>query len=263
MPSLIVICFFLFRGSEFERNFDSNISNYPLAASIAKQDPNLRKIMLRESEAAYNKGGWRAANAALDVVLSANLEVNADDEHVLATSRATLVVLNRLKGNPSACKAFLLTGSRGDDFPSAGREMDELAATIRAAEENGFNRKKTGVNWIKPGDKEMLDNYRSVDLGPERLSAAELDALAKDADGDDELYFSAWIKRLKNLLSRCRSEAAYIERQRMSLTSWPDWMKAMLDVCRRSNVESSGLVCSQSISMNPQRQVDASGSRRR
>ena len=47
--------------SAFARDFDQNIARFPLAASIARSDPALRAVFLRETEEAFNEGGWSAA----------------------------------------------------------------------------------------------------------------------------------------------------------------------------------------------------------
>ncbi len=71
---------FLFRPSAFEATFDDNLAGFPLAASMASQDSGLREIFLRRTEAAFVRGGWVAANKALDISLAAEVEVYADDE---------------------------------------------------------------------------------------------------------------------------------------------------------------------------------------
>jgi hypothetical protein len=73
---LIYMC--LFRQSAYEKAFDENLAHFPLAASLARRDPDLRNIFLRRTEEAFNKGGWRAANGALKLSLATEVEVYAD-----------------------------------------------------------------------------------------------------------------------------------------------------------------------------------------
>src|SRR5271168_3535348 len=74
----------LFRPSWYERTFDDNLARFPLAASMASRDPVLREIFLRRTEAAFDEGGWVAANKALQMSLAADVEVYADDAHINA-----------------------------------------------------------------------------------------------------------------------------------------------------------------------------------
>ena len=60
----------LFRPSWFERTFDEHLARFPLAASMASRDPALREIFLRRTEAAFDGGGWVAANKALQMSLA-------------------------------------------------------------------------------------------------------------------------------------------------------------------------------------------------
>ena len=238
--------------TEFERDFDRNLAHYPFAASLAQRDPELRTVLLRQSEAAFDKGGWRAAQAALDLALATQLEVYADDEHVLAIARGTLRVLGKLKKAPSDCKAFLLAGARNDDFQDAKLELNESSAAHHAAIQNGFDRKSQGVTWSPPPDSAILDDERSLSLQPQALSPAELQAQAKYVDGDAAQYCSGSIKQLTNLLSRAPSEAARIKREQIYLTNQIAWVRVMGTLCRGQGDRSGGLVCTQALPMDPQ-----------
>jgi hypothetical protein len=217
----------------FEMNFDRNLAHYPAAASVAQRDPELRQVLLRQTEAAFIRGGWRAANAAVGMALATQLEPYADDEHVLAMTRTTLRVLGKLKATPSDCKAFLLVGVQSkDDFQAARPELDEFIALHNAAFQNGFDRKSQGVTWRQPPDDAILNDDRSLAMQPVPLSSAELQALAKYVDGDATQYCSARIKLQKNLLSKDPSEAARIEREHIYLTDRIDWVKVLRTLCR-------------------------------
>jgi hypothetical protein len=91
---LIYLCFF--RQSVYEKAFDENLAHFPLAASLARRDPDLRNIFLRRTEEAFNKGG----NGALKLSLATEVEVYADDEHINAISHANLAVLLKLENKP-------------------------------------------------------------------------------------------------------------------------------------------------------------------
>ncbi|MBV8839418.1 MAG: hypothetical protein JO000_23025 [Alphaproteobacteria bacterium] len=231
------------RASEFERNFDLNISRHPLASSLAQRDPELRKVMLRETETAYNKGGWRGAQAALEIVLG-TLQVYADDAQVIAIKSATLRVLYRLRATPADCKAFLLTGARRDDFPNARPELSELADAERVAIANGFERKSRGLTWRPPRDDVFFRDDRSLSDRPQPLSRAEIQALEDYTDGDATQYCNGSIRQLENLLSRPPSEAARIARDKIDRVRHTDWVKVAKTVCREQQGQSGGMVCS-------------------
>lgn len=236
--------------TEFERNFDRNLAHDRLAASLAQRDPDLRMLLLARTQAAYDRGGWRAAQAALDIALTTELEVHADDEHVLAVPRATLRVLRALERRPAACKAFLLAGARSDDFSDARLELDELVAAYRAAIQNGFDRKRQGVGWTAPGELAVVADERSLVLRPQALTRAELRAHADYLDGDAASYCGGSIKRLTNLLAKEAPDAARIQRQRTRLTGEIDWVKVFETLCRGHDAPADGLVCSPAVSVD-------------
>ena len=80
---------------------------------MASQDSSLRDILLRRTEAAFARGGWIAANKALNISLAAEVEAYADDEHINAITRAELALLRALESKPLACRAFLYVGGMG------------------------------------------------------------------------------------------------------------------------------------------------------
>lgn len=229
--------------TEYERNFDRNLAHYPLASSLAQRDPELRKVLLRETEAAYDKGGWRAANAALDIALGTRLQVYADDEHIVAIQSATLRVLYRLRATPADCKAFLLTGSRSDDFPNARPELNERVAAGRAAISNGFERRSQGISWTPPSNNSSLRDDRALALHPQPLSRAELQALEDYTDGDATQYCNGSIRRLENLLSRPPKEAARIARDQLDRLRHVNWLKVAKTVCHEQEGQSGGMIC--------------------
>jgi hypothetical protein len=239
----------------FALTFDHNLSHYPAAAALAQRDPELRYHLLVQSEIAYIRGGWRAANMAVDAALASLLEVYADDEHVLAMARGQLRVLDKLKATPSDCKAFLLAGSQGDDFQAARPEINEAVAAHKAAFQNGFDRRSQGVTWSQPLDSTILYDDQQLAMQPLALSPAELQALAKRVNGDATQLCSGSIKRLKNLLARDPSEAARIEREHIQFTDRVDWVKVQRELCRQQREqggEPGGFVCTQAISMDTQ-----------
>ncbi|MCA1425166.1 MULTISPECIES: hypothetical protein [unclassified Bradyrhizobium] len=127
--------------SGFARDFDQNLARFPLAASIARSDPALREVLLRKTEAAFNEGGWPAANGVLNIILANEMEAYADDEHINAVDRAELTALLKLMSDPLACKSFLMAGSQRGEFSDAAQELAELGAAHGAAIANGFERK--------------------------------------------------------------------------------------------------------------------------
>ncbi len=237
----------------FALTFDHNLSHYQAAAALAQRDPQLRYHLLVKSEIAYMRGGWRAANVALEAALATLLEVYADDEHVLAMTRGELRVLDKLEVTPSDCKAFLLAGSQGDDFQAARLEINEAVAAHHAAFQNGFDRRSQGVAWSQPLDSTILYDDEQLAMQPLALSPAELQALVKNVNGDATQYCSGSIKRVKNLLARDASEAARIEREHIQFTDRVDWVKVQRELCRQQREqdgEPGGFVCTQAVSMD-------------
>jgi len=232
LPLMAAGCIFLFWPTAYERAFDENIAHYPLAASIAGRDPHLRDIFLRQTEEAFNNGGWRAANGALRISLASEVAIYADDEHIKAISAAELGVLLKLESNPAACKAYLLAGAEPNEFPQAVSELAMLAEAHRAAIENGFDRRSSGVKWTRPSDGEISDIEERLGRGPvAELTKTELDADAKYLDGEAEPVCAASIKKMKNLLAMDGPDAADAERIRMTNTGRID-IAHVLKTCR-------------------------------
>lgn len=231
-----------YNRTAFQWTFDNNLARYPLAASIAAQDPDLRELFLRRTEAAFNKGGWRAANGALKASLAAEVEIYADDAHLNAVLRARLAVLLKLAADPPACKAYVLAGAEANEFPRARQEFAALERANRAAIENGFDRKMRGENRTSPSDAEIADIYDSLGSGPvDALTPAELAAEARDLDSDAELRCRARIKREKNLAALDDRDAARIERILLTTLAGVDIAGALSKLCRE---QGNGLVCS-------------------
>jgi hypothetical protein len=240
IAGLVYLC--LFRQSAFERAFDENLTHFPLAASLARRDPDLRNMFLRRTEEALNGGGWRAANGALQLSLATELEVYADDEHINAISHASLAVLLKLENKPLACKAYLFAGSEENELLEARQEMAESALAHRAAEENGFNRKMSGINWTRPDDEQIINVAGYLSRGPiAALTHAELMAEAKYLDGDAELLCSASIKKSRNLIAMDGRDAAHSKRILIANTGKIDLVRVLSKLCRD---QSNDLACS-------------------
>lgn len=230
------------RPSAYARAFDQNLARYPLVASIATRDPDLRSIFLRRTEEAFNKGGWRAANGALKLSLATELEVYADDEHINAISRADLALRLKLENNPPACKAYLLANGEQNELQEAKQEAAEIALAHRAAVENGFNRKMSGINWTRPSGQQIINIHEYLGRGPiAALTPAELMAEAKSLDGEAELVCSGAIKRSRNLMAMAGRDAAYIRRVLISNSDKIDIVHVLSKLCRDQR---NGLVCS-------------------
>jgi hypothetical protein len=233
----------LFAPSFFELTFDQNLARYPLAASFAKRDPVLKTILLRRTEAAYNQGGWRAANGALRVTLVAEVEVYADDERINAISRADLALLLKLENNPRACKAYLLGGAEADEFPDARQERAELASAHQAALENGFDRQQAGaISWAWPSDDELIEVNDLLSSGPAiELTYDERRADERYLNGDATLTCSAHIKKEKNLAAMSGPDAAHARRILLANTGRIDVGHVLSKLCRD---QGNGLACS-------------------
>jgi hypothetical protein len=227
---------FLFRPSAFEATFDDNLAGFPLVASMASQDPNLREIFLRRTEAAFVRGGWVAANKALRITLATEVEVYADDEHINAISRAELVLLRDLENKPLACRAFLFAGGMADELPQA-KPDDQLAwFAHQAAMQNGFERRLSGIGWTRPNEKEIADVMRFLGRGPiAALTPAELTATADYLDGDPDLVCSAAIKEASNLTAMGAADAARVQRVLMANSARIDVAKVISKICAEPN----------------------------
>jgi hypothetical protein len=231
------------RPSVFEKTFDENLARFPLASSFASRDPDLRDVLRRRTEKAFDGGGWRAANGALRSSLATEVEVYADDEHINAISRAELPPLLKLEGNPLLCKSYLLAGAAPGEFPEAAQEIERAGLAHLAAMENGFDRKTDGISWTKPNDEQVFDLAGQLSHGPvAMLTQAELRAEASYLDGDAELLCSASIKKHKNLLAMESHEAARAQRILIGNTSRIDFARVLSRLCRNQD---NGLDCSQ------------------
>jgi len=228
--------------SAFEATFDDNLARFPLAASMASQDPHVREIFLRRTEAAFARAGWVAANKALRISLAAEVEVYADDEHINAITRAELALLRDLESKPLACRAFLFAGGMADELPQA--KPDDLLAWFahQAAMQNGFERRLSGIGWTRPNEKETVDVMRFLGRGPvAALTPDELTATANYLDGDPDLVCSAAIKEARNLAAMDAADAARVRRVLMANSAATDAAKVISKVCAELN---NGWSCS-------------------
>jgi hypothetical protein len=227
---------FLFRPNWFERTFDEHLARFPLAASMASRDPVLREIFLRRTKAAFDGGGWVAANKVLQMSLATDVEVYADDAHINAITRAESVLLHDLENRPLACRTFLFAGGMADDLLPAQPDDTLVWYAHRAAMENGFERRMNGIRWTRPDDPKTIDVMRNLSRGPiAALTNAELTATAKYLDGDPELACSAAIKQSRNLMALHDGDAARARRILMANTAAIDMVKVISRICREHN----------------------------
>jgi hypothetical protein len=226
----------LFRPSWFETTFDEHLARFPLAASMASRDPVLREIFLRRTKAAFDGGGWVAANKALQMSLAADVEVYADDEQINAITRAESVLLHDLESKPLACRTFLFAGGMADDLLPAQPDDTLVWYAHRAAMENGFERRMNGIRWTRPDDPKTIDVMRNLSRGRiAALTGAELTATAKYLDGDPELACSAAIKQSSNLMALRDGDAAGTRRILMANTAGIDVVNVISRICRELN----------------------------
>ncbi|MVT50912.1 hypothetical protein GPL17_10460 [Bradyrhizobium yuanmingense] len=219
--------------SGFARDFDRNLARFPLAASIARSDPALREVLLRKTEAAFNEGGWPAANGVLNIILANEMEAYADDEHINAVDRAELTALLTLMSDPLACKSFLMAGSQRGEFSDAAQELAELGAAHGAAIANGFERKTKGVARAQADDEELGAIEMQLRRGPfAELTRQELGAESRYLDGNPALMCSAAIKKQLNLLSADRVYSAYASRLRRARGNKIDVVEVRAKLCR-------------------------------
>jgi hypothetical protein len=233
---------FLFRPSAFEAAFDVNLAGFPLAASMASQDPGLREAFLRRTEAAYARGGWVAANKEIRITLVTEVEVYADDAHINAIVLAELALLHRLESKPLACRAFLFAGGMADELLQAKPDDQLLWLAHQAAIKNGFERRLSGVGGTKLDAQATAEVVRFLDRGPiAALTPAELKAKAEYLDADPALACSAAIKETQNLTAMNAVDAARARRILMANSTRIDVAEVLSKVCVESN---SGWSCS-------------------
>jgi len=222
----------LIRPTPFERTFDDNLKGYPFAAEMVARDPSLRDLLLYRTETAFNKGGWIAANKALDIALATEVQVYADDEHINAITRAEAALLRDLANKPLACRAFLFAGGMADELLQAKPDDDILRSADRAALRNGFDRRMSGVLWDKPAYTDVVNAWQALARGPVApLTGPELIADANYIDGDPQLACNAAIKEDQNLMALSDAEAARIKRILMSNGARIDVPKVIAKVC--------------------------------
>lgn len=232
---------FLSGPSAFEATFDDNLAHYPLAASMASQDSALREILLRRTEAAFDRGGWVAANKALRISLAAEVEVYADDAHINAITRAQLALLRDLESKPLACRAFLYAGGMADELLQAKPDDQLLWYAHQAALKNGFERRLGGIGGTKPDANDTAEVMLLLGRGPvAALTPAELTARADYLDGDPHLACSAAIKEAQNLTAMDPADAARLRRILMANTARIDASRVLSRICIEPN---SGWSC--------------------
>jgi len=226
----------LFGPSAFERDFDTNLAGYPIAASMAAEDPALRQILLRRTETAFKNGGWVAANKALVIALATEVEIHADDAHINAISRAEVALLRDLESRPLACRAYLLAGGMADELMQAQPNDKLVWLAQRAALKNGFERRMRGLVWTRPDDRETSTVMRRLGRGPvTALTPAEETARAKYLEGAPELICNGAIKESINLMAMSEVEAARARRIAMANTARIDPAQVMARVCGDRN----------------------------
>jgi hypothetical protein len=229
------------RASAFEATFDENLARFPLAASIASQDSGLREIFLRRTEAAFARGGWVAANKALNISLAAEVEVYADDAHINAITRAEFALLRDLESKPLACRAFLFAGGMADELLQARPDDQLVWLAHRAALKNGFERRLRGIGGTRPEAKNIAEVMRFLHHGPiAALTPAEYAAEANYLDGDPDLACSAAIKEAQNLIAMDAADAARSRRVLMVNSARIDVATVLSKICVEPN---SGWSC--------------------
>lgn len=151
-------------------------------------------------------------------------------------------MLLKLEGNPTACKAYLLAGAEQNEYPEAALEFAKLELAHRAAIENGFDRRSSGIKWTRPSDEEISSVEGRLGRGPvAELTEAELNAEAQYLEGGAELTCKASIKKTRNLLAMDDPDAADAERIRIANTGKIDIAHVLKKLCRE---ETGGSTCS-------------------
>lgn len=176
----------------------------PLVADIMGRDPALHAAMLRESKAAYDRGGWSAASARFQQLRYELIQVYADDGPTIACAAARAAATRSLLNRPASCRAFMA----GDNSDGAAMDAERsVGAACDDALQNAERRRQAGAKLsVMPADA-----YRAAVLktfaSPDPLSTEERTAFLSTS-ADDRLYCRAVVKLEENALAQPPEQAA-------------------------------------------------------
>ena len=205
----------------FVSDFDKNIGNDPVAADVIAHDPVFRGRVLDATAKAFAKGGWPAAQNALDAIMLekqatiTRAKLLADDALVVALWSRYLASLRALQDRPAACRFYQTIGrASAEEFAAARDEVQSASRAARTAYFSGVRNLAAGMAPKRPPDDTFAALLEKSTAIGQPLTAAEWAALKKDrhADAPDALLCAASVKFYENILALPENEAAALIR---------------------------------------------------
>jgi hypothetical protein len=208
----------------FVADFDRNIQNAPIAASIVALDPNFRARVIRATAKAYANGGWSAATDVLDAMMLEKQPeitwtlIHADDSLVVALWQRYLDAMHRLRDKPGVCR-YYVSGRRGRgvSFPSAQGEYRAVTGAANAAFASGARNLNHRTAPQLPSQDTANDLREKATVLGKPYSEDEHAALSfgnarQEREVSDSVACAAKVKYLENILALPEPEAAALIR---------------------------------------------------
>jgi hypothetical protein len=180
----------------YARAFDDEVvSSRPALWPVLAADPALHALLVRETQPAYEDGGWAAAARRLDQLIFQQIIVHAGDSEIAACNKAWVGVKASLLARPAECRLFLDGGS--DGFVAA-RVAQANEACLPALRDGARRRQEAPRRMMSAADYAAATALSLAQ--PDPLSASQRAALAGRFD-DDRLSCAASLQRDRNLAS--------------------------------------------------------------
>jgi hypothetical protein len=222
----------------FVADFDRNIQNAPIEASIVARDPDFRARVISATAEAYANGGWSAANDVLDAMMLEKQPeitwtlIHADDPLVVALWQRYLDAMSRLRAKPGVCR-YYVSERRGRDvsFPSARGEYRAAHAAANAAFTSGaknLNHRTAPQLPSQDAANDLLE--KSTALGKpyseDESAALSLGKVRHEREVSDTVACAAQIKYFENILALPEPEAAALIRYQWGHGIAAEWAGA-------------------------------------
>lgn len=209
-------------GTGYSRQFDLHVQGNALAAAVAQANPEWRSNAIRITEAAYDEGGWPAANHAMDDLLVRSqpdvswVIIHGDDATLVAAVHAEVSALDALSTTPSVCAAWLKGALPVGQVAQGRAERIALSRAMAAAYRSGA---RNLASWgertpVMPPDARGIA-ARWAQVGPqispaERWLEARASVLPKILN--DALACSRRERADRKVLALSEPEAAWMTR---------------------------------------------------
>ena len=129
-------------GTPFSRHFDELAQSNPLIAAVSEANPRWRAHAMSVTAAAYEQGGWPAANDAMTTWRASTMAditwviAHADDDKVLDMVHAQALVCDALAMTPAKCLAWTHDGLTAAN-PEGLRERVAFTSAFAEAYRSG------------------------------------------------------------------------------------------------------------------------------